>query len=30
MTITNNPGSDVEVSVDTISVVVDGIEMRVP
>ncbi len=30
MTITNNPGSDVEVSVDLITVVVDGIEMRVP
>jgi NADH-quinone oxidoreductase subunit G len=30
MTITNNPGSDVELSVDLINVVIDGIEMRVP
>jgi len=30
MTITNNPGSDVEVSLDLITVTIDGVEMRVP
>jgi NADH-quinone oxidoreductase subunit G len=30
MTITNSPGSDVEVSVDLITVTIDGVEMRVP
>ena len=30
MTITNNPGTDVEVSVDLINVVIDGVEMAVP
>jgi NADH-quinone oxidoreductase subunit G len=30
MTITNNPGSDVEISVDLIRVVIDGVEMTVP
>jgi NADH-quinone oxidoreductase subunit G len=30
MTITNNPGTDVEVAVDMINVVIDGVEMAVP
>ena len=30
MTITNNPGTDVDISVDTIGVEIDGVEMRVP
>ena len=30
MTITNNPGTDVEVAVDLINVVIDGVEMAVP
>ncbi len=30
MTITNNPGTDVEIIVDTIGVEIDGVEMRVP
>ena len=30
MTVTNNAGSEVEVSVDLITVVIDGVEMRVP
>jgi NADH-quinone oxidoreductase subunit G len=30
MTMTNNTGSEVEVSVDLITVVIDGVEMRVP
>ncbi len=30
MTITNNAGTEVEISVDTIGVEIDGVEMRVP
>ncbi len=30
MTITNSPGSDVEVAVDMITVVIDGVQMQVP
>ena len=30
MTITNSPGTDVEVAVDQITVVIDGVEMQVP
>ena len=30
MTVTNNPGSDVQVAADLITVVIDGVEMAVP